>query len=193
MAPFRVGQQPDLGIDAVPAPPGRGVGINVPHMRVLRPRWARGGAGHCGHEGFQHQAQMDGGSADVSILVRALVGILLIAHGLVHMLYLAPEANDPRYPFTLRSSWLVPEAARRPTASVLIAATATAFVLLALAVWGVPGLSGAWPVPALVASAASLGLLIAFWDTRLLAGVVIDLALVALALIRPGWTQLIGR
>jgi len=125
----------------------------------------------------------------MAVLIRAVVGVLLIAHGLVHLLYLTPDADDPRYPFTLRSSWLLPESARRPVALVLIVATIAAFVALALAVWGVPGLAGAWPAIAIVAAGLSLALLIAFWDARLLIGVAIDLGLIAVAVLRPEWTE----
>lgn len=128
----------------------------------------------------------------MTALIRIVIGILLIAHGAVHLLYLAPEANDPRYPFTLRSSWLIPEPARRSTAIALMAATMIGFALFALAVWGVPGLSGAWPAIALFATGASLALLLAFWDIRLGAGVAIDGALITLALLRPGWTDQLG-
>lgn len=125
----------------------------------------------------------------MTVLIRILVGILLIAHGLIHLLYLTPEADDPRYPFTLRSSWLVPEPARRPVAWILMIVTVAAFTLLALAVWGVPGVSSIWPGIAIVASAASLALLIAFWSVRLSIGVAIDVAVIVLALIRPEWTE----
>lgn len=126
----------------------------------------------------------------MTVLVRALVGVLLLAHGLVHLLYLVPEAEDPQYPFSLRSSWLVPESARRPVASVLLTLTVLAFALLALAVWGVPGLSTLWPVLAVVAAAVSSALLITFWDTRLLIGVAIDVVIVVLAVVRPEWIKL---
>jgi hypothetical protein len=64
-----------------------------------------------------------------------------------------------------------------------------AFALLGLAVWGVPGLSGAWPVIAIVAAVLSLGLLVAFWNSHLFVGICIDLALIALAMIRPEWIE----
>lgn len=124
--------------------------------------------------------------------VRIVAGILLLAHGLVHLLYLVPEADDPEYPFTLEASWMVPDSVRRPVALILIAATVVAFALLALAVWGVPGLSTPWPVLTFVASGFSLLLLIAFWDVRLGFGVLIDVVLIAVAGMRPGWIDQIG-
>jgi hypothetical protein len=72
---------------------------------------------------------------------------------------------------------------------VLVAATVTVLALLGLAVWGVPGLSSAWPVLAIVAAALSLSLLVAFWNSHLFVGIGIDLALVALAVTRPEWIE----
>ena len=127
----------------------------------------------------------------MNTVIRVLAGLLLIAHGLVHLLYLTPEAEDKKYPFTLRKSWLVPETARRPVAIILITATIVLFALLGLAIWGVPVLSGAWPALALAAALTSLALLVAFWDVRLVTGVIIDLGLIAIVLIRPGWTDVL--
>ena len=121
-----------------------------------------------------------------------IVGLVLLAHGLVHLLYLIPTPDDPKFPFTLRDSWLAPESVRRPLALALVAATVAAFTLLALAVWGVPGLSGAWPALAIVGSALSLAVLIVFWDVQLVFGVFLDLALIGVAVIRPEWTDKIG-
>jgi hypothetical protein len=128
----------------------------------------------------------------VAVVIRVVVGLVLLAHGLVHLLYFVPEADKPGYPFTLRSSWFVPEAARRPVAWVLAGGTVVAFALLALAVWGVPGLAAGWPVLAVLAGALSLGLLVAFWNVRLLAGVAISVVVIGLAVIRPEWTDRLG-
>jgi hypothetical protein len=124
----------------------------------------------------------------MDVVLRIVVGLLLIAHGLVHLLYFVTNADDARFPFTIASSWLVPEPARRPVAVVLVSVTVAAFALLGLAVWGVPGLAAIWPLLAVGGSAASLALLIAFWDTQLLFGIAIDVALIVLAVMRPGWT-----
>ncbi len=116
--------------------------------------------------------------------LRIVVGVLLIAHGLVHLLYLAPDT-----PFSLEKSWIVPEGSRRPVAYALMAATILAFLLVALALWGVPGLSSVWPVVTVVAAALSLVLLVAYWNTQLVFGVAIDLALISAAIIRPDWVE----
>jgi hypothetical protein len=127
----------------------------------------------------------------MAVAMRAVVGFLLLAHGLVHLLYFVSDAKDPGYPFHLGTSWLLPESARRPVGSVAAVCTVVAFALLALAVWGVPGLSAAWPTLAAVAGGLSLGVLLAFWDTRLLAGVTISAVVIVLAVLRPGWTELV--
>jgi hypothetical protein len=74
-----------------------------------------------------------------------------------------------------------------------MAATVAAFALVALAVWGVPRLSAAWPAVTLVASLLSAALLVLFWNVRLVFGLAIDVALVAVAAMRPDWAeQLVG-
>jgi len=72
--------------------------------------------------------------------VRMVVGVVLLAHGLVHLLYLAPDVEA----FSIGSGPL-PEQARRPVALALLTATVLASVLVALSVSGVPGLSGVRP------------------------------------------------
>lgn len=118
------------------------------------------------------------------VWLRIVVGVLFIAHGLVHLLYLAPDT-----PFSLEKSWIVPEGSRRPVAYLLMGATILAFILVALALWGVPGLSTVWPVVTMVGAGLSLVLLAAFWNTQLVFGIAIDLALLAAAIIRPDWVE----
>jgi len=84
----------------------------------------------------------------MTTFIRVVVGILVIAYGLVHPLYLISEPKDPKFPFTLGRSWLLPDDARRPTAAAM---------------------------------------LVAFWNAQLVAGIVLDVGLIALALIRPEW------
>jgi hypothetical protein len=121
-------------------------------------------------------------------LLRIVAGILLIAHGLVHLLYLVDDTPE----FRLDNSWVVPHDASRPVGVTLMAATIASSVLLGLAIWGVPWLSGAWPLFAMAAAVTSLVLLTAFWNNRLVVGVAINVALIALVAMRPEWTQQIG-
>jgi hypothetical protein len=122
----------------------------------------------------------------VAVPLRIVAGLFLAAHGLVHLLYLATKEDDPSWPFTLKESWLVPQAVRRPIGLGLLAATVAAFALLELAVWGVPGLSSVWPVIAIVSAALSLLLLAAFWNAHLVAGIGIDVVLIVLAVVQLG-------
>ena len=116
------------------------------------------------------------------IAVRILAGVLLLAHGLVHLLYLAPDVDA----FSIQAGPL-PENARRPIALTLLAATILAFVLVALSTWGVPGLADAWPMLTIVAAVLSTALLVVFWNRQLLFGLAIDAGLIALAIWQPGW------
>lgn len=120
----------------------------------------------------------------VIVVARLLAGALLLAHGLVHLLYLAPDVDA----FSIDAGRL-PEDVRRPVALVLMAGTVVAFALLALGTWGVPGLAGVWPTLALVAAGVSAVLLLAFWDRQLVLGLGIDVVLVAAALWQPAWLQ----
>lgn len=123
------------------------------------------------------------------VVARIATGVLLVAHGLVHLLYLVSDVPE----FSLDQSWLVPEAARRPLGLGLMAATVAAFALLALAVWVVPWLSAAWPVLTVAACLLSAVLLVLFWDIHLVFGLAIDVAIFAVTVTRPHWAQqLIG-
>jgi hypothetical protein len=117
------------------------------------------------------------------ILARIAVGVLLLAHGLVHLLYLADDVGE----FSVDRSWLVPDAVRRPVAIGLIVATVVAFGGVALAVWSVPGLSAAWPTLTVVACGLSMALLILFWNRSLVLGIAIDVGLLTVAVMRPDW------
>ncbi|MFZ0626152.1 MAG: hypothetical protein WAN34_06635 [Acidimicrobiia bacterium] len=128
----------------------------------------------------------------MSAWLRIVVGALLLAHGLVHLLYLTTQPDDPAFPFRLDHSWVIPEPSRRSFALGLIAGTIAAFALLALAVWGVPGLSAIWPVITILGSALSLVLLVTFWHRWLAIGVIIDIALIVIAAVQPTWTDGIG-
>jgi hypothetical protein len=125
----------------------------------------------------------------VVIAVRVVAGVLLLAHGLVHLLYLAPGVPE----FSIDQSWLLAASARRPVALALMAATVAGFALVALAVWGVPVLSDIWPALTIGACLLSMALLAAFWDTTLVIGIGIDIALLVIAVARPEWAdRLVG-
>jgi hypothetical protein len=118
-------------------------------------------------------------------VVRIVTGGLLMAHGLVHLLYLAPDVPE----FTFDRSWVVPQPARGSLGLGLLVATVAAYALLALAVWGMPGLAAAWPALAIAAALLSAALLLAFWNTWLLLGLTIDLLVLVVAVTQPSWVE----
>ena len=58
---------------------------------------------------------------------------------------------------------------------ILVVITTLGFVLAGLGVFGVPGLNAIWRTVAVVSSCFSLLLLILFWHTWLVLGVLIDI------------------
>lgn len=121
------------------------------------------------------------------MIVRILLGLALLGHGLIHIGYLTPDPDDPRYPFTLDDSWLLPSSVRRGVGSALAIITVVAFAALALAAWGVPSLDSMWSLLIVVGGSASLILLVAFWHPWIVVGIVVDVSLLVLTLAVPGW------
>lgn len=137
-------------------------------------------------------------------MLKILFALFLIAHGLVHAgLAAAPIPNDPESKpgafFTaLSRSWLLPQlglnaSAVQWTGIILVALSTLGFVLAGLGVFGVPGLVSVWRTVAVVSACLSLLLLILFWHSWLIVGVLIDVGiLVALLLIEWPSVDLIG-
>jgi hypothetical protein len=101
-------------------------------------------------------------------------------------------ALGPLTPLTPRPPTPGRVTARKPVAIALVALTVAGFALLGLAVWGVPGLASVWPGLAVGSAIASLLTLVLFWDRQLAWGMVIDVAIIVVALWRPGWTDRLG-
>lgn len=114
-----------------------------------------------------------------------IIGAFLIAHGLVHaILAAAPIPNDPApkpgtfFTATPRS-WLLsklgsPDAAAKWTGIVLVALATIGFILAGMGALGVTGLTAIWHIMAIISAAISLLLLIIFWHSWLIVGVLID-------------------
>ena len=62
----------------------------------------------------------------MATFLRIVIGLLLIAHGLVHLLYLTDDVQE----FSLEDSWIVPDSAGRSAGLLLIWATVAAFFLV---------------------------------------------------------------
>jgi len=119
------------------------------------------------------------------VVLRILTGALILAHGLVHLLYLAPDVAE----FSLDRSWLVGQSLRRPLGLALMAGAVSAFVMVAFAVWAVPGLATACPALTWVAGLLSAALLITFWHPHLAFGLALDTVIIVIAVSRPHWVQ----
>jgi hypothetical protein len=115
-------------------------------------------------------------------MVRLGVGLFLIAHGLVHLLYLRPRPeDDPRYPFVPEDRWFARTLGLHSSAAKVVAGTLAVACAIALAISGVALLASAdlWEPAAVVGSAISLVLMLLFFHRWLLIGVAIDVAILA--------------
>ncbi len=124
------------------------------------------------------------------VVGRLLLAAILAAHGLVHLLYLAPapepRTGGPEWPFDLRNPWPatagVDPALVRRAGLALLAGTVIAFQLAALATVGLVVPGAAWPVMVAIGSLLSLVLLVISFSANLVLGIGIDLVLLWVAL-----------
>ena len=137
-----------------------------------------------------------------NLIMKILIALFLIAHGLVHAgLAAAPDPNaaeeKPGAFFTSpERSWLLHQlssAVVRWIGIILVALATLGFVLAGLGVFGVPGLSEIWRALAVASAVFSLLLLILFWHLWLIVGVLIDIGILV-ALLWVDWppVDLIG-
>lgn len=108
-----------------------------------------------------------------------LIGLFLIAHGLIHASYLTPKPNDPNYPFSFTKSWLanILGSASVPVGTTLALLVVGCFALAGLGILGVPGLDGSWKLFTSMGAVLSSLLLILFWHPWLVLGLVINAVL----------------
>lgn len=128
--------------------------------------------------------------------MKFVLGAFLVGHALIHTSYLAPAppqtADGPEWPFEMARSWLVTGAGLDPA---LVRALGTATVLATIALLVAAGLSTVgWLIPAewwsalVVAGAITSALaLVMFFHPWIVLGLVIDAALLWMAL-GIGWT-----
>lgn len=134
------------------------------------------------------------------MIPKLLIAGFLLAHALIHASFLAPRpaatAGGPAWPFELERSWLLgslgaaPELARL-VGIALIAVTIGGFALAALGALGV-GPAIAWQAGIATGAVASLGMLILFFHPWLTLGLVIDLALLWIALVARWTPEVLG-
>jgi len=118
---------------------------------------------------------------------RWIFAVLLLAHGLVHLMYVvpAPGGDGATWPFDMTRSWLgAGSGALRTVGLVLIILTIAGFLLAALSTVGILVPTGWWQAAVVFGSTASAVTLIVFFDPQLVLGLVIDALLVWIAATR---------
>jgi hypothetical protein len=118
------------------------------------------------------------------VSTRILVGLFLVAHGLVHLLYLTPKPEeDQSYPFVPETRWITSALGLEPAlaktfARALAVITAVAFVVAGCALIVNAAI---WQPAVVFASSISLVLLLLFFHPWLLVGIGIDIVIIASA------------
>jgi hypothetical protein len=114
-------------------------------------------------------------------MLELATGAFLILHGLVHLGYLSPKPEDPRYPFTPERAWLVSAAHVDVVAAKGIFTTVAALAVLSYTLAGIGVVldAGWWPALAVTGSVASLIVLVLGFHPWLVLGVAIDVAIIA--------------
>lgn len=124
------------------------------------------------------------------MLFVVLFGVLMIAHGLIHVLWLTPAPADPKWPFTTSHSPLLPFASAsvlRPLAWVLVVVIVAGYVAAALGLFGVPGLAAIWGKLAIGASVVSLIACAIFWNNQFVTAPILDIAIIVAVVM--GWPK----
>lgn len=113
-----------------------------------------------------------------------LLGGVLLAHGLVHLLFAVsgPETSGTKWPFDMGRSWAITGADLSPSTVkavgwAIIAITVAGFALAALSTVGII-VPASWWQPAVVTSALTSAIaLVLFFDPQLILGLGIDAVL----------------
>jgi hypothetical protein len=133
---------------------------------------------------------------------RWVLAAILFGHGWVHLMFLFPRPARseggkpatgkaaPDWPFDLRASWIATRTGSGPGAFVavgrlLVVVTFVLFALAALATAGILVPAAWWQGLLVASSLASLGMLVVWFAPTLLLGILIDIALVWLAIAGP--------
>jgi uncharacterized membrane protein YphA (DoxX/SURF4 family) len=116
------------------------------------------------------------------VITRILVGLFLVAHGLVHLLYLTPRPEeDQSYPFVPETRWITRALGLEPARARKLAGALAVVAAVAFAVAGCALIVDAaiWQPAAVVASSISLALLLVFFHPWLLIGIGLDIVIIA--------------
>ena len=116
-----------------------------------------------------------------------LFGLFLFMHGLIHASYLAPNPDDPKYPFALNKGWFANWIGNisTPIGIALVSLTLAVFALAGLAVLGTPIIADIRGHLIAVGAICSLATLILYWHPWLTLGIAVDIVL--LLIVRQQW------
>jgi hypothetical protein len=128
-------------------------------------------------------------------MVKTIVAVVFILHGLVHAVLAAvPNPNIPEAGFAtfFSQSWLLSrlglsESAGKPIAIILAAIATLGFIAAGLGLLDILVPFDWWSALAVVSAAVSLLLLVVFWNSYLIVGLIIDVA-VLVTVIFTNWT-----
>jgi hypothetical protein len=118
-----------------------------------------------------------------------LLGLFLVAHGLIHASFLSPTPpqtpSGPQWPFHLDGSWLLGSASR-PFGIFLVAVTVIAFILAGASALGFVVPRDWWDSATLLGSIAGTLLLVLYFHPWLSLGILLNAALIV-AILGYGW------
>lgn len=124
-----------------------------------------------------------------------LVGLFLLAHGLIHLSYLAPApspgAGRPEWPFDMANSWLVTHLGMsvdliRPLGTLLVVMVAVTLGAAGLATLGILVPEEWWKPLVIVGAVLSAVTLAILFHPWIVLGIVIDVVLLYLVVVQ-GW------
>jgi len=108
----------------------------------------------------------------------------MIAHGLVHLLYITPPPNDDKWPFSLTKSWLLkfsPEILK-VIGLVLMYVATVGYILFGLIIIFTKEPSAFLLWSGVFASFFSILLMIIFWNNNFVVGILISTVIMGLAI-----------
>jgi hypothetical protein len=115
-----------------------------------------------------------------------VVGVFLIAHGLVHWVYAAPQPNMPgAEPWSfLTQRWLVTRTGLDQMTALKLGIALISLVTIGFGVSGIGLLTSQdwWRLAAIASSAVSLLLLALFWYKWMIAGPILNTGIILLAI-----------
>ena len=120
-------------------------------------------------------------------MLRIVFGAFLFVHGLVHLAWFAPVPPDDAFSFRWDSP-IFPDADPATIKKIvvpMIAVLVIALTVAALGVWGVPALTGIWPVAAILGACLSFVVMALLWHPWFVTGPLVNLLILLFALI-PG-------